>query len=198
MEVTRVRVTIEGVSPLLLHSDKGANPLSVEAKSLKAVSSKRKKSEEDHFEMVRIEWMSGLYLDKSGRVAVPVENVRAAIRDGAKLSKLGKEISRKVFIDGTHMAIAYDGPRDLEKLFDDARFRDTRSVRVGQQRVMRTRPHFDKWALSFDAYWDSDSFDTDLFARCLESAGKFIGIGDFRPDKGGTFGRFKLASMEAA
>lgn len=197
MEETRVRVTIEGTSALLLHSDKGADPLSDAARELKAVSSKRKKSEEDYREMQRIEWMAGLYVD-GGRVVVPVENIRATIRDGAKLSKMGKEISRKVFIDGEFVPLEHKGPKDFEKLFEDARFRDTRSVRVGQQRVMRTRPRFTEWALTFTAYWEPSAFDAVLFRQCLESAGKFIGLGDFRPDKGGTFGRFVVAKMEEA
>lgn len=196
MEDTRVRVTIQGVSPLLLHSDRGANPLSDEAKALKTVSSKRKKTEEDHAAMMRIEWAAGLYLE-DGRVVVPVENVRASIRDGAKLSKMGKEISRKVFLDGEAIPLVYDGPKDPAKLFEDARFRDVRSVRVGQQRVMRTRPIFRGWSLSFTAYWEPDAFDVELFRQCLESAGKFIGLGDFRPDKGGTYGRFSVAKLEA-
>lgn len=195
MEETRVKVTIAGISPLLMHSDRGANPLSVEARALKSVSSKRKKSEEDYAEMMRIEWMASLYLDDD-RIAVPVENVRATIRDGAKLSKMGKEISRKVFLDGEFIPLDYNGAKDPIKLFDDARFRDTRSVRVGQQRVMRTRPIFRGWGLTFTAYWDRDSFDVPLFRQCLESAGRFIGLGDFRPDKGGTFGRFEVASLE--
>lgn len=196
MSDKRVQVKIEGLSTLLLHSDRGADPLSKEAKALKAVSTKRKKSEEDYADMQRLEWKAGLYLDEEGRPAVPVENMRASIRDGAKLSKMGKEISRKVFLNGEFIPIGYDGPKDLVKLFEDERFRDTRSVRVGQQRVMRTRPRFNKWSLTFVAYWDVDAFDVDLFRQCLESAGRFIGLGDFRPDKGGTFGRYEVAEIK--
>lgn len=198
MDEKRVQVTIKGTSPLLMHSDRGANPLSDEAKALKAVSSKRKKTEDDYAAMMEIEWNASLYLDGDGAIVMPVENMRATVRDGAKLSKMGKEISRKVFLDGEFIPLTYGGPRDRAALFADARFRDTRSVRVGQQRVMRTRPVFRDWSLTFTAYWQSDAFDVDLFKQCLESAGGFIGLGDFRPDKGGTYGRFILESIKEA
>lgn len=196
MDEKRVQVTITGTSPMLMHSDRGANPLSDESKALKAVSTKRKKTEEDHAAMMEIEWNASLYLNAEGQIVVPVENVRASIRDGAKLSKMGKEISRKVFIEGEHIPLTYSGPRDRKKLFEDTRFRDVRSVRVGQQRVMRTRPFFRDWSLTFVAYWEPDAFDVDLFKQCLESAGKFIGLGDFRPDKGGTYGRFVVSETK--
>ena len=46
METLNVRIT--GTSPLMMHSDKFANPLLPETKAHKALTAKRKKTDEDH------------------------------------------------------------------------------------------------------------------------------------------------------
>ncbi len=94
-----MEVTIEGVSPLLMHNGQTADPLNKFSKELKAVSSKRKKTDEDYAEMSRIEWHAGLYVDKHGFIVLPSEALEAAIGDGAKKSKLGKAFKSAVFID---------------------------------------------------------------------------------------------------
>ena len=59
METIKVRLV--GIGPLLMHSNKGANPLSLEAKTIKPISSKNKKVDADYQAMARIEWESGFH-----------------------------------------------------------------------------------------------------------------------------------------
>lgn len=51
-----LKIKIVGISPLLMHNGQTSDPLNRFSKQLKAVSSKRKKSDEDYEEMARIEW----------------------------------------------------------------------------------------------------------------------------------------------
>lgn len=59
MKILKFR--FESVSPLLQHDDKMANPFNDYTKRMKAISSKRKKTDDDLMEMARIEWMASLY-----------------------------------------------------------------------------------------------------------------------------------------
>jgi hypothetical protein len=37
---------------------------------------------------------------------------------------------------------------------------------------------------------------TEIFERCLKEAGNLIGVGRFRPQNGGYFGRFTVKSIK--
>ena len=53
MKILKFR--FESVSPLLQHDDKMANPFNDYTKRMKAISSKRKKTDDDLMEIARIE-----------------------------------------------------------------------------------------------------------------------------------------------
>lgn len=43
---------------------------------------------------------------------------------------------------------------------------------------------------------DEDSITTETITQIIEYAGKYVGIGSFRPTNNGLFGRFGLTSIE--
>jgi len=62
-----LKLNIIGTSPLMMHSDKFANPLAPETKAHKSLTAKRKKTDEDHLAIAKSEFMSGAYYsEKSG------------------------------------------------------------------------------------------------------------------------------------
>ena len=92
-----IKVEITGSRPLLMHSDKFADPLNPLTKAHKELTSKRKKTDEDHEAIARSEWIGGMYIDEDGPY-LPGVNVEAALIAGAKLSKLGTQLKRSVEI----------------------------------------------------------------------------------------------------
>ena len=82
---------IRGVAPLLMHNGQLANPMNKFAKAMKAVTSKRKKTDEDHIELARLEFLGGLYADDQGRAVLPGEVIEGTIVAGAKKTKKGKD-----------------------------------------------------------------------------------------------------------
>lgn len=62
-------------------------------------------------------------------------------------------------------------------------------------RVMRTFPVIREWAATAKFYVLDESITQDVFTHHLEEAGKFIGIGRFRPRNGGFYGRFFVKSV---
>lgn len=57
-------------------------------------------------------------------------------------------------------------------------------------RVMRHRPRVDRWAMTFRLEIDDDLLPPDFINQLLSEGGRKVGLGDFRPERGGPFGRF--------
>ena len=57
---------------------------------------------------------------------------------------------------------------------------------------MRHRARLNAWRADFALEVDTDVLDTDIVHQLLTEGGQRIGIGDFRPEKGGPFGRFRV------
>lgn len=184
-----IRLTLDSLTPLLMHNARLSDPLDVITKQLRGVSSKRTKTEDDQAEMARIEFEGGMYFDEIAGPYVPGVNVHRCLVEGAKLNKLGRHVERGVIVQNDVCALAYDGPRTIEELWEDKNFVSRLSVGVTTSRVMRTRPQFRKWALEVDLLVDTGQLDLNQFTEIAEKAGSYIGIGDYRP----RFGRFSVS-----
>lgn len=178
---------IGGVSPLIMHNCRLANPLDPLVKQIKEITSKRKKTDEDHELLAYLEWQGGLYHD-GARPYIPGQNINAALVAAAKKNRMGKQFQSSVLVVESQIPLEYEGPRDIEKLFNAVRFVDTRSVVVQKSRVMRTRPIFPEWAARFSVAYDPAVVNEGEVIQAAEIAGTLIGLGDYRPQ----YGRFKM------
>jgi hypothetical protein len=183
---------IKGLSPLMLHNGQLADPLNPYTKRVKTITSKRKKTDEDYEALYKIEWEGSLYLNSDHRVVFPGQNLEAAMVEGAKKSKLG-EVAKAAILCDSEPLIEYDGPKDLAKLKADLRFRDVRGTRVQNGRVMRCRPIFVPWGLSFTLEYLPDMLNESQVVDILATVGRIIGIGDFTPK----YGRFTVEKATA-
>jgi hypothetical protein len=75
---------------------------------------------------------------------------------------------------------------------------DSRPVTITatKGRVMRHRPRIEKWSLRFTATLEDDLISSDTARAILTHAGRIKGIGDFRPEKRGPFGRFAIGRWD--
>ena len=69
-------------------------------------------------------------------------------------------------------------------------------VVVQRQRVLRTRAKFDDWAITFTVEVDEELVDRQQLTTWLDIAGRRLGLGDWRPQKSGHYGRFETASID--
>ena len=185
-----LKIECTGISPLLMHSDRSSDPLSREAQWLSEISGKRGKTEADLIELARREFHCSLYLDPAGRPTVPVDNVHSCFYAAAKRRKEGPMFSGSLTVSSVRFA--YEGPDEPDALWEaQERFVDRRSVKVGTSRVIRTRAIFPEWSLEIAAEHDPDVADLFNIRQWAEIAGTRIGLGDYRPQRGGLFGRFE-------
>lgn len=189
-------LTLTGRSPLLMHSARFADPLDAGARNHAALVkvAKKSKTPEAILAVAKSEYLGGIYHDHLLGPYVPGTMVRAALVDGARLSREGKDVARAVQIIDDRLALEYAGPRDPEALWENPAFRDGRTVVVSNRRVMRYRPMFKQWALQARVFFDPSMVEPAKLLMFADKAGQYVGIGDFRPDKGGSFGRFKVTA----
>jgi hypothetical protein len=71
---------------------------------------------------------------------------------------------------------------------------DSRPVTIPatKGRIMRHRPRWDEWTATFALDIDDTVLPEELIHQLLEEGGRRIGIGDYRPESGGPFGRFSI------
>lgn len=60
-------------------------------------------------------------------------------------------------------------------------------------RIMRHRPRFNEWNCEFSIEIDLTMIEPELVQQLLVEAGSKNGLGDWRPQKGGSFGRFSVS-----
>lgn len=191
--MNKLKFRLTGISPIILHNGQLADPLNTWAKKLKKVSGQRKKIDADFEEMARLEFMGSLYVD-NGVLVIPGTLLKACLagRGGAaRMEKEGRAAGVGILCAQSY-PLQYDGPKEPKALWEVEEFRFRVGVRVGQSTVMRTRPIFEDWATEGEIEYNPEFVDEDRLVHWLELAGNAVGIGDWRPAKGGPYGRFTV------
>ena len=133
-----------------------------------------------------------LYLADDGSFRHPCESFTKAMVKAVAGKKFGKmfataAIKGSVFIAEPFATIVGPNGKPLERYTIDRR-----PVVVGKARVLRCRPCFNDWRLSLALEIDTAILRPQDVKDALALAGRIVGIGDYRPEKGGGFGRFMV------
>ena len=179
-----LKVTWKGTSPLIMHSCQCVNPLHPISKELKRFTSKRTKTEEDLIKISDLEWEAGAYWKEGLGLYIPAENVEATMVGGAKSFKKGSDFQKYVSVTDLYIPLDYGENLTKEQLIADYNYRDTRPMTVQRAKVMRTRPRFDTWKITFNMIFDETKLDLDQIIQALEYAGNYVGLCDSRPKYG--------------
>src|SRR5574337_388785 len=127
-----VTYTIEGTSPLMMHNDRLANPFDDFTKAIKAITGKKKKTEDDLNEMARLEFLGGIYESPTAGIHVPGFNVFAMIKNAAKLRKLGAAVTRAVLVQQDEIPLKFaDAGKSAADLYGNRMYVDMRTIKNG-------------------------------------------------------------------
>jgi hypothetical protein len=190
-----LNLRLAGTAPgLLTHNERLASKLDPIAREMSAISSKRKKTDDDLAELARLEFIGGVYETEDGLVGIPAWNIFKSLQEGARLNKLGKAVERAVLPIGADvLPIKHDGSNTAEAMWRAGSY-DQRSVKVGTSKVTRTRPHFTNWVVDAAFVIDTEILRLDEFTMIADNAGRLVGLGDYRP----RFGRYDVTVTEAS
>lgn len=185
----QITIVAEGTTPMVHHNIRLADPDDPIARAIAEIAGKRIKTEEDRKQIARLEWFGGLYTaDGIDGPALPTANLRKCLIKAATANRQGTQVARSLLFMDLHVAVQYDGPRDLDQLYALAPFTYRTMVGVNQSRTVRVRPCFPRWRVSVSAALMEDLLDPDDLAQIVERAGLIEGLGDNRING---FGRFR-------
>ncbi len=185
MNTVTIQCAIEGSSPLLLNNftDEAQMAASngTRAATIGSKGTPREQAEKK------------LYRNQEGLLIIPQPNLFRCIIDAGKYFKAGKS---KVT---TQQSSLIPACLDIEGIEIPLESReewnvDTRPVRIPSTggRILAHRPKFDHWKLSWSMTLDISVMSPELLREIVDAAGSRIGLGDFRPDRKGPFGKFKV------
>lgn len=194
----RLEFTLAGLSPLVMHNGAaGLDTRSTLSREIAAITAKRggNRTDIDDQRLRKLECQRSLYLGADGRPTLPEAALRAMIEASARKTKQGAQVREGLMIES--VAFAYDTGRygeDLEQLSETAQF--VVPVVVSRQRILRTRAKFDcPWTVAGIADVDAEQVDSTQLKAWLALGGRRVGLGDWRPEKSGHYGRFDVAEV---
>lgn len=177
-----IDVTVEGTGKMLMHC------WNIEAIIEKGAAKKNSVTKKtDNLE-------SYVLRDEKGRIVVPTLNFCASIRTAGKSfadptspRKSMHDRLKAIIIPENEFGLINGGTKDWD-------FVDRRRVVIQRAGITRERPGFyEGWKITFRiTVLEPEFLPLPRLIEIMDNAGKFQGLGDFRP----TFGRYRIASVD--
>lgn len=197
--MARVRLFLDGSAakngaPLVMHNERLADPLNEYSLEIGKLSKMRNKTEATHLEIAKLEFVGGMYHDDELGPYIPTWNIVRCIQNAAKQHKMGAAVLRGVIPATEKAPVLYEGPRDINALWETGENSLRKSVGIGSSRTMRTRPIFTDWSIVAEVEVDLTQVTPEKIDQFLFEGGKFQALGDYRPVYGRFFGKAELVT----
>ncbi len=177
-----IKVSIEGTTPILM------NQYNVQAELDRQKGVRTTKTYDPIVEAKK----SAYYSQDGKTLIIKSEILYASILNASSFHKIGRRSAKSILAGSIRvepMEISL-GTKDYEI--------DTRPVVIQRARVLKSRTKLTKWKASFEIIYNEDLIaNPEIVRTVLEEAGQRIGIFDFRPQKGGPYGTFKITSFKS-
>jgi hypothetical protein len=160
-----------------------------------------KLAKETHEDYDNRTWREKTTTDAKGRIVVPGAAFKQAIDSAAKMLSIqipskGKATYTKEFVRGVN--VFEDLPLNMHK--DEVPmvrlYVNADGIRGSGKRVFRNFPVVPApWTGKLQIHVISDTVPNDIVERVVKASGLFVGVGRFRPENGGTNGRYEITEM---
>ena len=185
----RIACTVSSRTPLLLNR--------VTDEAMLAMSTGSRKAKAQTSDTPRQQAEKKLHVGKGGKPIIPSPNIFKSIIEGGRFFKLGKN---KITTMKSSLIPACVEIEELElPIRSKAGWEvDSRPVRVPTTGgvIIAHRPIFQDWQLGFTINLDEEMMSSQLLYEVIEAAGTRIGLGDFRPDRKGPFGKYRITQWK--
>jgi hypothetical protein len=186
----KYKIEIEGVTPYLQHR---MDDLKLEdwEKQRGRIIERDDISKED---LLRAEFH--LYRNqKSGKCFMPSEHIRGSLINAGSFIK-SKVGNAKKNMKNIVAGMFFVNPEEIilpESWIIDKRSAVNKNIKA---RIICIRPKWESWKVNFELWVDNDTITSETVKNLVEIAGQYVGIGSFRPEHNGMFGRFNLTKFE--
>jgi hypothetical protein len=146
-------------------------------------------------------WRNKCHTGPDGRLFIPPMGFKMAVDAAAKalgrqIPGRGKSTYTKFFLSGVLVMEPLVLPLTKEDVGKDRIYANADGVRGSGKRVWRNFPRIDEWTGDVQFHVLADEITEDVFEEHLRQAGAFIGVGRFRPQNGGFYGRYEVAKIK--
>jgi len=146
-------------------------------------------------------WRDRCHYNKDGHVFIPPMAFKNCLSEsakylGIKIPGKGKSTYTKHFEAGVLVLEGLVLPVTRETLQGTWLFVPSDGKRGGSSRVDKCFPTIQEWEGQVEFHVLDEMITEDVFTEHLEQAGKFIGLGYFRPRNNGYWGRFSVESVK--
>lgn len=155
---------------------------------------------ESHDDYERRTWIEKCHADAQGNVFIPPMALKFCLQSAAK--ELGMKVSgrgKKTFSSAFKNGLMILDPIFIGKTKADLNpnwiSANADGVRGSGKRVPRAFPTVADWTATAVVHIVNDSITEEVLRQHVIEAGRFIGLGQFRPENGGYFGRFELLTL---
>ena len=180
----QVKLKVTGLTPLIQNKMKESILKDMEdVRTGKAKKSTRKAVDP------KKEYLKSSYIQDDGSFGFPASAFKqCAVRAGKGLGLAMTDTRTLFFVlpnapDGECVAIKSKKPL-LRK--------DPVNVKTGKD--LRFRPEFRNWKADLLIKFDADRITIEQIANLLNHGGQTVGVGEWRPEKNGTFGTFEVGA----
>lgn len=160
-----------------------------------------KLAEETHDEYDSRTWRHKLTTDSNGMVVISSSAFKQAVDGAAKMvcGKIpggGSKTYTKLFVTG--VIVEDNAPLGVHanEVEGERLFVNADGVRGSGKRVFRTFPTIYKWKTKVPFLITDPTLPESEFEKAVVAAGRCMGVGMFRPERGGSKGRFTVTSFE--
>lgn len=186
IKVETATITVKGLSPLIMHrwSEKARREML--DKQMKKTVKKEAKSPEEQYE-------ASVYKLDDGRFGFPADAFKKAMIRGAKQIGLVMTDARTSFF--VHGEYCTRDDRELVEITGDVTPREDMVRLNGATADIRFRGQVVGWGAKLNISYNSSITSFDQIVNMLHAAGYGVGVGEWRPEKDGTFGRFEVVAQ---
>jgi len=177
---------------------KSTSPLSFGRYYAQEVAKKDKESAADFEERT---WRNRLHVTDDGFVLVPPLAFKNMLDASAKYLGMqipgrGKATYRQRFASGVLVLRPLVLPVKEAEVKGEWRHVPADGTPGGSKRVMKCFPVIPRWEGEVEIHVLDDTITQEVLEEHLVQAGQFIGLGSFRPENRGIYGRFKLVNLK--
>ena len=145
-------------------------------------------------------WRHRMHATKDGRVEIPGMAFANCIKAAAKRLKIqvpgkGRVEYTKYIEAGVMVMNGIVLPVRVDDVPCDRLFVPSDGRVGGGKRVMKYFPRIDEWGGKVTFYIFDDLITDDVFRQVLVASGMLVGIGRFRPENRGYYGRFSVPEI---
>lgn len=185
IRVEQAEVKIKGLSPLIMHrwSEKARKEML--DKQMKKTVKKEPKSPEEQYE-------ASVYKLDNGEPGFPADAFKKAMIRGAKQLGLTMTDARTSFF--IHGEYCTRDDRELVPITGELQPREDMVRLNGATSDIRFRGQVVNWEATLKVSYNASVTSFDQIVNMLQAAGYGVGVGEWRPERDGTFGRFEVVT----